>query len=84
MAALLENKHSNYFAKQIDMGVVRDVNGVVRERRKRLRNEANLNEKAWLGEQGLEKPGLSTTGYSLAFYSRRLNLSGECATEMGP
>ena len=34
MAAWLENKHSNYLVKQIDMGVFRDVNGVVRERRK--------------------------------------------------
>ena len=34
MAASLENKHSNYLVKQMDLGVVRDVNGVVRERRK--------------------------------------------------
>ena len=46
MAAGLENKHSNYFVKQIDVGVARGVNGVFRERRKRLRSDTNLNEKA--------------------------------------
>ena len=57
----MENKHSNSLVKQIDMGVVRDVNGVVRER-KRLLNEENLNKEASVGEQGLEKPGLPATG----------------------
>ena len=46
MAAGLETTTASNFVKQTDMGVVRDVNAPVGERRKRLGGEATLNKKA--------------------------------------
>ena len=57
-----KHKQTQLLCKADRHGSGRDVNGGVRGKGKRLRSEANLNKKAYLGAQDLEKPGLSTTG----------------------